>query len=104
MDVSVVESIPKEHAPIVWGKEILFIRQDNIIVRHEFYDQEMKLVKHLEATKIEPLGGKIFAKNIRMTNDEEEQEWTIIVHEEASFGLDIPDSTFTQSNLRRLGR
>lgn len=101
--VTVVQSIPKEDAPIAWGKEVLFIRTDNIIVRHEFYDQEMKLVKYLEALEIGPLGGKLFAIRLRMTEAEKENSWTEIVHSKAEFGMEVSDETFTQSNLRSAG-
>ncbi len=99
-NVTVVESIPKEDAPVVWGKEILFIREDRIIIRHEFYDQEMKLVKYITATDIDVVGGKIYAKTIVMTDAEEENKWTRVIHDNAHFGQKINDNIFTVSNLR----
>lgn len=103
-DVTVVQSTPKENAPIAWGKEILFIRSDKIIIRHEFYDQEMKLVKFMQALEIKPLGGKLFATQMRMTEAEKEDSWTQMQHNSAEFGLEVSDETFTQSNLRSASR
>lgn len=99
--VYIIESIPHETAPVVWGKEILKVREDNIILVHEFYDQNMQLVKSLRAIKIEPLGGRIYATLIRMEklNSESAGEWTQILHKDVKFDIKIPSSTFTLSNL-----
>ncbi|MCB9030100.1 MAG: outer membrane lipoprotein-sorting protein [Deltaproteobacteria bacterium] len=95
-----VESIPLENAPVVWGKEILVIRDDYIIFKHQFFDQDMKLVKELTAEEIAPMGGKLIAKVIRMKNVEEKNEWTEIVHSKAEFGIEISNNVFTLSYLR----
>ncbi len=40
-----IESVPHEDAAVVWGKEVLFIRDDNVMVEQRFYDQDMRLLK-----------------------------------------------------------
>ena len=97
--VFTISAIPKPSAAVVWGKEVLLIRDDNIILVHEFYDQDIKLVKKLTAREIKPLGGRIYATVIRMEKTESLNEWTEVTHREASFGIAIPDSVFTLSNL-----
>ena len=42
--VHVVESIPHEEAAVVWGKEVLRIRDDDVLLSQEFYDQDGKRV------------------------------------------------------------
>ena len=42
-----VESIPHEEAAVVWGKEVMKIRDDHVLVEHRFYDQDMQLLKML---------------------------------------------------------
>lgn len=95
-----IEAIPKKNAPVVWGKEEVLVREDYIIVEHKFFDQEGKLVKKLTASEVKMLGGKLFATTIRMENLENNDEWTQIIHNQASFGNDLPDAVFTLSNLR----
>lgn len=95
-----IESIPFEEAPIVWGKEILKIREDNIILEHNFFDQDLVLVKQLKATEIEMLGGKLFAKVVRMTQVDEPDKWTEVTHGEVDFETELNDRLFTLSNLR----
>lgn len=98
--VYVIESIPKDDAPVVWGKEVLKVRADYIMLSHEFYDQEGKLVKKLTANDIKKIGGKIVAARIRMQKIEKPDEWTEVIIDEARFGIKIPDQVFSLSNLR----
>jgi outer membrane lipoprotein-sorting protein len=94
-----VESTPKENAPVVWGKEILQIREDLVIMRHEFYDQDKKLVKVLEAKEIASMGGKLFPKVMRMTKVEEDNNWTEIFHDYVEFKKEFSDSFFSVGSL-----
>jgi len=98
--VYVIESVPKETAPVVWGKEIVTVRDDYVLLEHAFYDQEGALVKKLTTRDLQPMGGKIVATRQRMQRADKPDEWTDVVTREARFGLDIPASVFTLSNLR----
>jgi len=81
--VTVVESVPHEDAPVPWGKETLKIREDKIILEHKFFDQDMKLIKTMQALELKPLGGRLYATIIRMTKHEEQDEWTEVRHHKA---------------------
>jgi outer membrane lipoprotein-sorting protein len=96
----VVESVPKETAPVVWGKEIVRIREDWLILAHEFYDQQGVLVKKLVTSDIRPMGGKLVAARERMQRVDKPDEWTDVVTREVKFGIEVPASTFTLTNLR----
>ena len=98
--VYVIESIPKEHAAVAWGKEQLKIREDHIILEHAFFDQAMVLTKQLKTLTIEQMGGRTVAAQQRMINVEKPHEWTQITMESAEFDLHIAPSVFTLSNLR----
>ena len=96
--VYVIESVPKEDAAVVWGKEILHIREDLIFVQHEFFDQSMKPVKRLQALDVRVMGGKVVAKRIRMSKVGED-EWTEVDHSKFEFDLPYPDSMFATASL-----
>lgn len=98
--VYVVESVPKETAPVVWGKEIVRIREDWLILTHEFFDQQGVLVKKLVTSDIRPMGGKLVAARERMQRLDKPDEWTDVVTREVRFGIEVPASTFTLTNLR----
>ena len=95
-----VEAIPLENAPVVWGKEILHIRADYIIVLHEFYDQDTTLVKRMKTKKIAPIGGKLYPVVMRMEQIEEPEKWTEVSTVAAQFGVELSDGLFTLSHLR----
>lgn len=98
--VYVIESVPKETAPVVWGRETVKVREDWIILEHAFYDQANALVKKLVSLEIKPMGGKLVVARERMQKFDKPQEWTEIVTREIVFGPDIPANTFTLANLR----
>jgi outer membrane lipoprotein-sorting protein len=98
--VHVIQSIPHEDAAVVWGKEVLKVRDDNVLLAQDFYDQDGKLVKSLRSTKVGQMGGRALALVQRMEKVESDGEWTEIVIDDMSFDVDLPDSLFTRSNLR----
>ena len=95
-----IESIPKPGAPIVWGKQELRIRDDYVLLGEDFYDQDLKLVKRLETTKVGPLGGRPYSVEMRMTDVTEDGHWTDLSYSDGVFDLALPDYLFTLSNLR----
>lgn len=98
--VFIIEAVPFEEAPIVWGKEVLKIRADYILLEQAFYDQDNILVKKMETLKIKKMGGKLIAAVQRMQKAEKPEEWTQTVAKEARFKINIHSRTFTLSNLR----
>lgn len=99
-EVYVIEATPREAAPVVWGHEIVKIRDDWIVLEHEFYDQANVLVKKLTSHDIAPMDGKLIATRQRMQRADQPEEWTELRVREARFGIDIPVHTFTLANLR----
>ena len=98
--VYTIQSIPKEEAPVVWGKEVLRIRDDYVMLEHTFYDQDIKPVKRMRTLKIGIMGGRVVALQERMVKIATPKEWTEIRVIAIKFNTRIPGSTFTLSNLR----
>ena len=95
-----IECIPHEDAPVVWGKEILNIRDDNVVLEHRFYDQDSELVKRLQSLEIGEMGGRMIATRQRMEIVDKPAEWTEIRMDSIQYDLKLRDSLFTLSNLR----
>lgn len=95
-----IQSIPHEDAAVVWGREVMRIRDDKVVVDHRFYDQDGELVKILESMEIGEMGGRTIALRQRMHKIEAPEEWTEIQVNSVEYEIDIPDSTFTLSSLR----
>ncbi|MBT8082866.1 MAG: outer membrane lipoprotein-sorting protein [Gammaproteobacteria bacterium] len=98
--VYTIESIPHEDAAVVWGSEVLRIREDHVVLAHAFYDQDGELVKSLVSHEIADMGGRTIASRQRMTKADNPDEWTEIAVIEIEYELELKDSLFTLSNLR----
>ena len=98
--VFVIESIPHEEAAVVWGKEILRIRDDDVLVSQEFYDQDGVLAKVLESLEVGEMGGRTIAIRQRMAKTDTEDEWTEFRIDGVEFDIQISDNVFTRSNLQ----
>jgi outer membrane lipoprotein-sorting protein len=95
-----IKALPKPGAAVVWGMQRLKIREDHILLSQEFFDEEMKLVKALTSTQIQPMGGKLFPKNWDMKRGEEEGEHTVVDYREIRFDVDLPERLFTVPALK----
>lgn len=95
-----IESVPFEDAAVVWGREVLLIRDDHVVLEHRFYDQEGELVKALTSLEIEEMGGRTVASRQRMQKTDKENEWTEIRVDRVEYDVDVTDSLFTLSSLR----
>ena len=95
-----IQSIPHEDAAVVWGREVLRIRDDNVMVEQRFYDQDDLLVKTLSTLEIREMGGRMVAARQRMEKEETPEEWTEVIMETVEFDIELGDNVFTLSNLR----
>jgi outer membrane lipoprotein-sorting protein len=95
-----IRSIPHEEAAVVWGKEVLKVRDDYVLLEQEFWDQDDVLVKILKTLEIGEMGGRTIAVRQRMAKVETENEWTEFSVQSMEFDIEISDNTFTRSNLQ----
>ncbi len=95
-----IESIPHEEAAVVWGREVLRIREDHVVLTHRFFDQDGELVKTLTSLEIGEMGGRVIALRQRMSKSETPDEWTEIQVNSVDHEIDLKDSLFTLPTLR----
>ena len=95
-----IESIPHEDAAVVWGREVLTIREDHVVTAHSFYDQDGELVKSLKTLEIGEMGGRTTALRQRMSKVETPDAWTEIGVVSVSYDVELSDNLFTLANLR----
>ena len=95
-----IESVPHEEAAVVWGKEVLVLRDDHVMMRQEFWDQDGVLVKEMNALEVAQMGGREIAIRMRMNKVESVDEWTDMIVNSVDFDVELSDSLFTLSNLR----
>lgn len=98
--VYVIQSVPHEEAAVVWGREVLTVRGDWVLLEQEFRDQDDVLVKTLRALEIQPMSGRNVATVMRMSQRENPDQWTELRTAAIQFDVDLAANLFTLSNLR----
>jgi hypothetical protein len=101
--IYVVESIPHENAPVVWGKEVITMRDDYVLLEEVFFDQDMQPLKRMVGLEIGDLGGRTFSTRMRMLDLEEDDHWTELEYHKAEFDIPLDDQLFTLFSLRSPG-
>jgi len=99
-NIYLIQSIPHEDAPVVWGKEMLTINHQHVLLKHEFYDQDNVLVKTLSASDIQLIDGKHVSLVQRMQKTGHDNEWTEFRSSLVKFNIKLNKNTFTLLNLR----
>jgi len=103
-NVYVIKSMPKPDAPVIWGMQVLRIRQDLIWLSQEFFDEDLVAVKVMNTLEIQLIGGKLYPRVWRMREVDTEDRYTELTYQSLAFKSDLPDSLFTQASLRKARR
>ncbi|XOV82544.1 MAG: outer membrane lipoprotein-sorting protein [bacterium] len=90
-----IDAIPKEDAPVVWGKERMVIREDAVMLEVTYFDQSMLPVKRLVSLEIGEMGGRVMATAMRMNNLEEPDTFTEVRYQDIDFDIPLEDRMFT---------
>ena len=103
-NVYVIKSLPKPDAPVIWGMQMLKIRQDLIWLSQEFFDEDLVAVKVMNTLEIQLIGGKLYPRLWRMREVDTKDSYTELTYMSLAFKSDLPDSLFTQASLRKARR
>lgn len=95
-----IESVAKEEAPVVWGKLILIIRDDHILLSEKFFDEDMELIKEMTAENLVTFSDRLFPKVWMMRRVDEEDRYTRLEYHILDFDIDIEDRMFTLASLK----
>ena len=94
---------PKENAPVVWGKVIVWVDVKEFMqLKTEFYDEDGYLTNTMIGTDIKNLGGKLLPARLEVIPEEEEGHKTVIEYLSLAFDMPIKDSFFSLQNLKRV--
>ncbi len=96
-----IELMPKPGADVVWGKIGMWIDTENFLqLQAEYYDEDGYLVHSLVSSDIKQMGGRAVAAKIEFIPADEPGNKTVIVMDAIEFDVDIPDSFFSQQNMK----
>ena len=99
-----IESVAKEEAPVVWGKQVLKIRSDGIMLSQAFYDEDGEIVKIMTTAEIRMMGGRLYPSVWQMRKAGETDRFTRVEYRELTFDVPLKPVLFTRSSLKRVRR
>ncbi len=95
--------IPKEGAPVVWGKILMWISKDDFLqLKVEYYDEDDYLVKTELASEIKSMDGRKIPTKFELIPADKEGHKTMITIDSVEFNKEIPESFFTQQNMKKI--
>ena len=101
----VVEYIPNEDAPVVWGKIVTWIEQEHgTPLRQDFYDEDGELLRQMRFSDIRTVGERKVPHLWAMIPLNKEGHSTTIKIQTIVFDAEIDPSVFTKRNLRQARR
>lgn len=97
--------IPLPEAPVVWGKILLEVRQEDLMPTWQrYYDEEGKLVRRLVFSEYEEMGGRLIPTRMEMRPVDKPEEYTVVVYQDLTFNLPLSEEFFSLRRLRTLRR
>jgi outer membrane lipoprotein-sorting protein len=98
-----IELIPLEDAAVVWGKIFKWIAKEEYLqMKSEYYDEDDYLIKTELAYDMKTMGGRLIPSKFELIPEEEEGHKTVVVMDNIKFNEPIPDSFFSQQNMKRV--
>jgi outer membrane lipoprotein-sorting protein len=98
----VIESIPNEDAPVIWGKVVITVSAKHRIGESiTYWDEDGTLVRTMSFSDVQMIGGRPVPMKMRMVPADAKGEFTEIVYDRLRFDVDLPDSIFTLQSIRR---
>jgi outer membrane lipoprotein-sorting protein len=94
---------PKEDAPVVWGKVILWIsKTDYLQLKADYYDEDEYLVKTETASEIKSMDGRVIATRFELIPADKAGNRTIVTIDAIKFNVPLAESFFSQQNLQKV--
>jgi outer membrane lipoprotein-sorting protein len=98
-----IELVPHEDAPVVWGKIVLWISQEEyMMLKSEYYDEDNYLIKSEVASEIKTMDGREIPTRIEVIPADKNNQKTVIELNKIEFNRPVEDAFFSQQNMRRV--
>ena len=103
LDCWIIQLIPKEDAPVVWGKLIMWIdKKDYMQLKTQFFDEYDDMVNVMNSKIIKNFGGKKLPSVIEFVPLEKEGNKTIVERLIWKFDIDINERFFMPNYMKNL--
>jgi outer membrane lipoprotein-sorting protein len=96
-----IECLPKKDALVIWGKVVVKLRRtDAVPVSQEFFNERGVILKKMTGEKIKTFGSHTIPTFVTMASPRKGTS-TTIEYQNVVFDENIPDSKFTQIQLKK---
>jgi outer membrane lipoprotein-sorting protein len=98
-----IKMIPTEDAAVVWGKVLKWISREHYNqLKSEYYDEDGELVRTELLSKVKEMDDRMVPTHIEVIPENEQGKKTVLELDKIQFNRDIPDSFFSQQNMKRV--
>ncbi|MBK8808966.1 MAG: outer membrane lipoprotein-sorting protein [Bacteroidales bacterium] len=98
---SKIELIPVEDADVIWGKINMWISKDDyLILKAEYYDDEMDLVHTEKASEIKTFDGREIPSKLEIIPASDESQRTVMYFKSMDFDISVTEGFFSQQNMK----
>jgi outer membrane lipoprotein-sorting protein len=95
--------IPKEDAPVVWGKVVMWVsKADFVDLKSEFYDEDGTLINTISSFDIKPFGSRRLPTRMEVVPADKPKQKTVMTVLKYDFDTPIDESFFSQQNMKRV--
>ena len=98
--VYVIKSMPKPDAPVIWGMQVNKVRDDDVLIAQEFFDEDLVSVKRMTVQDIQMMGGRMFPKIWKMQETDKTDQYTLLLYHSIAFLDDLPERQFSINALK----
>ena len=94
---------PKEEAAVVWGKMIMWVsKKEYYQLRTEYFDEDGYLIKTHVLSDIKFMYDRKIPTHFEIIPEDKPNQKTLVDIKSAKFDIKIPDSFFSQQNMKTI--
>ena len=98
-----IKMAAKEEAAVIWGHQTRWIdKKDFLVLKAELFDEDGVLVRTETGSDIKTMDARVIPTRIELVPVEEPGNKTVVVIEDIKFNAPIPESFFSQQNMKNL--
>lgn len=98
-----IKMVAKEEAAVIWGHQTRWIdKKDFLVLKAELFDEDGVLVRTETGSDIKTMDSRVIQTRIELVPVEEPGNKTVVVIEDIKFNVPIPESFFSQQNMKNL--
>lgn len=97
-----IECTPNSNSDVVWGKQIRWVsKTGDMLLKTEYYDEDMYLVKTEIASEIKTMDGKEMPTKFEIIPEDEPDNKTVVTIDKIIFDIDVDESFFSQQTMKK---